>query len=367
MKNKKLLIIGGIIVTVAITIFAFQSRREIASDKPVIKIGVIAPLTGDNANVGQNCKRGIEFAIANLSNSSVRYKMILEDSRFQSSTAVSAAHKLISKDNVDILFACESPSGSAVAPIADKAGKLMMTIFASAQEVAVGYKHSFLHWTSPNAEMAKAVELFNKNKVKKLLIFEQNHSGTKALGDALREELAGTKIEYKTSIIMSDERNFGDIVAKAQAEKADGYMIIVLPPPVNMLIKKLNEVGDTTKRYSVEVPALVEDKSIFEGVEFADVYEGTPEILDAYRTKYKTDNVYGVAFAFDGMMMIDKVISDWYRVYGTLPTGTEISESLLKLENWNGAVGSVKIDNEGRIHSKAVIKVIKNGKPEIVK
>jgi ABC-type branched-subunit amino acid transport system substrate-binding protein len=293
--------------------------------------------------------------------------MILEDSRFQSAAAVSAAHKLISRDNVDILIACESPSGSAVAPIADSAGKLMITVFASAQEIAIGRHHSFLHWTLPSAEAVKAVELLRRNNVNKLVIFEENHSGALALGNALRTELEKTDIKHHTITFLSSERNFNDIIARAKSENPDGYMILTLPPAVNVLVRRLNELDTTTKRFSIEVPAFIEDKSIFEGVEFVDVYEGDPEILEAYRQRYKTENVYGVAFAVDAMMLVDHIITNHYNEHNTMPGGTEMADALLALQNWSGAVGPVIIDSEGRIQSNAVIKIIRNGKAEVVK
>ena len=39
---------------------------------------------------------------------------------------------------------------------------------------------------------------------------------------------------------------------------------------------------------------------------------------------------------------------------------------LLELQNWNGAVGPVTIDADGRIKSQVAIKTIKDGKPVVV-
>ena len=59
---------------------------------PLVKIGVILPLTGDVATYGQSVKKGLDIAFGNTD--STGFKPIYEDSRADKKTAINALEKL---------------------------------------------------------------------------------------------------------------------------------------------------------------------------------------------------------------------------------------------------------------------------------
>ncbi|MGA2956591.1 MAG: ABC transporter substrate-binding protein, partial [Thermodesulfobacteriota bacterium] len=75
-----------------------------AQAQDTMKIGVILPLTGSNAVIGQEEKRGIDMAIEkiNAAGGALKKKveLIIEDNRGDPTVIVSAAEKLISRDKV---------------------------------------------------------------------------------------------------------------------------------------------------------------------------------------------------------------------------------------------------------------------------
>lgn len=336
------------------------------SEKPIVKIGVIGPLTGDIATMGQNCRNAIELALDNIKDSPVTYQMIYEDDAYQPAKAAMAANKLTSVDKVSALITCSAISGSAAVSIAGKNKTFMIGVIASAREIAENNKYGFLHWTPAAQEAKQALKILQENNVKKLVIFELQHPGLKAINDGLTPALQAAGIDFKTFTFMPTERDFATLVDKANTEHADMWMLLSVSPTVDLIIKNMKDKGIMTPYTSIEVPSLVEDKSLFEGVSYVDTFDGMPEILDQYRAKYHTQNVYGVAFSYDAMMIINTLIAQFYTDQKRLPTADDLVNQMHALKNYTGAVGKIEVLENNMIDSNAVIKKIINKTPVLI-
>lgn len=359
---KKLIII---LISLAVLLgFGYNCNRQknVKSSQQVMKIGVIGPMSGNNAALGQNCRQGLEFAKNNLQDNVIDYQFIFEDDGFQPARAASAANKLINIDKVDALITCSAVSGSAATPIAAAKHKFILTVIASEAKIASQSPYSFLHWPSPSKEAEKLLELFAKKKAQKIIFFVENHPGAKALGDAA---IAAAKASGRETIVynfMSTERNFTDIVLKADAQNADMWVLLTLQPGINIIGKRIAELGIKTPYTTEEIPTFMEDKSMFENIEFVDVYDGEPEIIQQYIEKYQTNNLYGVAFAYDSLMIINQLSGDFYEREKRLPDSNELASALQNMTGYSGAVGPVIVDKDGVLQTQAVIKKVEKGK-----
>ncbi|MBI5967998.1 MAG: ABC transporter substrate-binding protein, partial [Deltaproteobacteria bacterium] len=85
-------------------ILSFSLCYTFCSAAETMKIGLIMPLTGPNAMIGQEEKRGIDMAIEkiNAAGGALKKKveLIIEDNRGDPTVIVSAAEKLITRDKV---------------------------------------------------------------------------------------------------------------------------------------------------------------------------------------------------------------------------------------------------------------------------
>jgi branched-chain amino acid transport system substrate-binding protein len=114
-RIKKMVFIYVSIVCLSIGLAA----QAPAADK-VIKIGVVGPLTGQFAAVGQSQINGAEMKAKEINAAGGEYKieLISEDDASNCDQSVNATVKLITKDNVAaILGACNSPCALAMVPM----------------------------------------------------------------------------------------------------------------------------------------------------------------------------------------------------------------------------------------------------------
>ncbi len=120
-KNQKIWIGLGVVLLVAVMIFlGLRNQGQKAGDGDVIKIGVILPLTGGAADIGEYSRQGLEMAVDEINRSGgVKGKKVVvfyEDSANESRKAMSAFQKL--KDINNVHFFITSLSQSAL-PISE--------------------------------------------------------------------------------------------------------------------------------------------------------------------------------------------------------------------------------------------------------
>jgi len=74
--------------------------------KEVVKIGVIAPLSGPGATYGEDAVNVFQQSVDeyNASNPTTKVTLIVEDGKCAGKDATSAAQKLVNVDKIDILL-----------------------------------------------------------------------------------------------------------------------------------------------------------------------------------------------------------------------------------------------------------------------
>jgi len=113
-KNKVLAwlipVVVIVIIIALIAVFSVQKKEE-----EVIKIGVILPLTGKAAYLGEVERIGLEIAKKHLNFDQKNIRLILEDFGSDPNKAMTAAKKLIEVDNVNALICYTTLACSAIA------------------------------------------------------------------------------------------------------------------------------------------------------------------------------------------------------------------------------------------------------------
>src|SRR3990167_4855013 len=77
---------------------AIKDNSQTAAPLAAVKVGVMAPLSGDAASYGESVKRAVELSLKNLGLSNVQ--LVVEDSKCDPKEAVTVATKLITVDKV---------------------------------------------------------------------------------------------------------------------------------------------------------------------------------------------------------------------------------------------------------------------------
>src|SRR5262245_56919824 len=122
-------------VTLAALMSATALTTVYAADP--IKIGVVTPLSGTYAGIGQQVKWGLELATKEVNAAGGimgrQVELVFEDEEANPAVAVQKADNVFQVNKVDFLTGTvNSGSTLAVGQVAERAGKLMATTVSSA-------------------------------------------------------------------------------------------------------------------------------------------------------------------------------------------------------------------------------------------
>ncbi len=363
---NKTKIIGSIlaVAVVAALVFTFSTHpAQNAGEKQVIKIGISGPLSGSLAFMGEGMRNGANLAIKQFveenPNSKFSYEIAYEDDGFDPKRTASALTKLTSVDKVNALMTVASAAGNIAAPIAEKNGVPHFGI-ASDPNIAKG-DYNFLHWTPPFEEAKVFIAALKERNIHKIVIFGANIQGITAVIDEIEKQAQGTDIEIVDKEIFNfGTTDFRTLISKAKAMNAEMYVPIAFSPELEILVKQMRD-AKITEMTSVEAFELTEKLSLFEGKWYVNAADSSQKFRDDYKAAYGIEPVAATANAYDIVKMIIAA-SEKAGQNKKVITNTDIKDALYGV-NFDGALGHLSINEDGFVLSKAVVRIIKDGKP----
>ncbi len=358
-----------LVIVLLIIIFAFMVNKpsNTNTDKPIVTIGAILPLTGRVADMGEGAKNATLMAIEeenNNPNNKFHYNVIFEDDQLTTSKTAIAANKLINIDKADAIISFFSNAGLFVSTLAEQYELLHFCNTWNADVARKGY-YSFIHQTQTEEVIDVYSDYAKKIGAKKIAILTSTNSGAYIGAQHAKKKLTQKGIIISAFEKFNDgERFFNTIIEKAKSTNPDYYLITVLPPEFDLIIKQMKELGidnehiTTTAFFDVS-----SNKELFNGSWEATVSTENKDFLNSYMKKYNKDLVYGTTFAYD----IAKLIVAGYentevREGEVIPNNKDVVKKLKEIKTFNYSVGEINIDPDGVVRSKASIKEVIDGK-----
>ncbi|MBP5399976.1 MAG: ABC transporter substrate-binding protein [Alphaproteobacteria bacterium] len=338
-----------------------QKDASQADNRPVVKIGVMLPLSGEMAEFGENSRYAVEFAAEDHKDSPIKFDIIFEDDTFTSSRGAVIANKFISVDKVDAIVTSFSPVGSVVSPIADKA-KVLHIGLANAANIAEG-ELNFTDWQQVDIAAKKLVDYLASQNCKKVVSFNLETVGNEEMRIETNRFLDERGIEYKEFNFNPDNRDFAVMLQKALAFEADYWILNSFSPGQDIIRKKMLEHKIDIPVVNIQCMKLTKDIQLFENQAFVDAPDGSKEFKErmAEKTSSKVLNI--AAYAYDIVNIIMKANEDFYAKNSRIPNDYELADTLKKTKFYQGVVGELEVQDNGIIKSPSVMKKIINGQP----
>ncbi len=360
-------------VAVFFLMFLFIAGFSYAKD--TIKIGFIAPLTGDVKTFGESAKNG--FAIA-LEEYAKKGKYIIEpviaDDKNDPTEGTNAALKLITQDRV---IAITGPLTSKVSiPVSEIANNNkipMITGTATNPKVTVheGKRKPYVFrgcFIDPFQGTVAANFALKDLKAKTAaVLYDVGNDYSKGLADFFKSTFTNGKgiiVAYES--YQKDDVDFSALITKIQVKKPD---IIYIPDYYNkvaLIARQIREKGlkstmlggdgwDSPDLLKIAGNAIV-------GGYFTNHYspDRKDPVAEAFIKRYKEK--YGMvpdtfaALSYDATMMLLKAIDS-----SNKPAQEEIVKNLSSLKSHKGVTGNISFDKNGdAIKSVVLLKVEKD-------
>ena len=365
-------IIGWLIAVIVVLGIAFLGWRnnkspEFTSGKPIVKIGISLPMSGNAAYVGKPAAIAANIALDKWKDKERKYEyqLIIEDDQLLPRRSATVAHKLISLDKVNAVVGLWGTSAPIFMDLARRSNIIHMACTWGDGMYADG-KNNFNNITSNKHHAKKLIEIFKKKGVKNIGIVTQMTAAEERLIQTLTDAFiqAGFNVVY-TQEFHWETKDFRLFFLKMKKKKADMLVISLLPPSFTVFLKQKWEMGDTADYTTIDYFDAL-NPALTEGREYVGSAASTDEFAKTFAEKSSGHLGDCIGNIHDDIDLLIHAFETAEAPVGQIPTTEAVVKALHDTKNWQGAVGYLTIKPDGHIDSDAIVKVVKDGKVTVV-
>ncbi len=343
---------------------AFALAVLFANAKEDIKIGVILPITGNLASIGEMGRAGVLLALKELpADSHFDYQLVFEDDEFVFSRTAMAVKKLKEIDHADVVITLWGYGSDIALPILKDSPT---TLHLNVDRWADGEGHNdFMCGVSMQEHIQKLISLLKNVGYKKVAFIGTAEQGVANLRKKLEPALRENNIELvESTLISSDVRDLRTWILKTAEEKPDVIVEYLQMPTALLFLKQAKELG-------IQIPIGHGGQGVFEVEPILKegswmVYPSSP--TQSWQERFQ--NAYHTAFRYPAPQCYNTfllLLKGCERLDGTRkPTTQEISESIKYIGNFEGATGALHFAAPNRYEAPVSYYIFRNGSPEPV-
>lgn len=321
-----------------------------------IKIGLVAPLSGDSGVMGESQQHGYELAINEINAAGgvngKKLELTTYDDQGDPQKAASGAQKFADDESIlAIGGSCNSSATLAMAPIIDAAGLPDLVVSSSSPALTGCSDYFFRMAVQDNAvgpQMAQA--LLDRGK-KNIVVFYPNNDYGTGLNTNLKNymEQKGGKVLSSLTYLATDQ-DFTAQITTAKGLNPDAIALCGTPADSGLIIKQLKQNGVNvpiiggTGLYNSKTVEIAGDSC--EGIYVIGVYvannpdQKVQDLVKKYQEKYGSVPDGFAALAYDQMY----VIAEAAKKAGDKLSRDTLKDAL-KETNYSGVTGTVKFDS----------------------
>ncbi len=346
-----------------------KNKKTLNEDGNVLKIGLILPLTGKYAVIGEGEQKGFELALNDLNKKhpETSIKLYYEDFASETKNAVTAANKLISVNHVDAIITSTTAASEAVSPIIEK-NKIIHFVISPDTDILSKSKHNFRIYYNFNTE-AEVVSSFLKNeKPESINFFSSKYSSLeKLINNNLVKTSRNLNIEIKENeFVEVTDKDFKNIAVKFKNNDAKMYFLAPMTNQVDLYTNQLSDFGlkPSSKRIMMGSFTFNWKPKIFisslEGyLILSPVFQTTNSnnaFTERFMKEYNTQPSFDIAYAYDNLtIMTDLLISK-------TSDFENFSNGFNSLGSYKGVSGTINFIGHNETNAEIIISEIKDGK-----
>lgn len=375
-NNNKVWAFLGLVIVVVLIVVGIKSSKngKVSNETGPIKIGFIAPLSGDPAAYGESARNSLELMVEKLNTSGGidgrLVEVIYEDGKCDGKAASLAAQKLVTVDKVQaIIGGLCSGETVAAAPIVEEGKVLLLSPGSSAPAISSAGDYVFRTFPSDIGFSHQLSELIASKGIKRIALISEQTDYSQGLRNAFLADMQSKGIE-----VVADE-NFAPDTSdfKALAGKirdAQPEAIFMNPQTATTaarIAKQLRDLGNTTQLYGVGIFTSTEfakSGSFVNGMIIFDIAadsnkEMSNQLAMEYKAKFGKDAPYPIFsnLTYDTL----NILKGGIEKVGY--NGEKLKNYLYEMKPYSGILGNISFDKNGDPLgiNAYVIKQIQNG------
>ncbi len=281
MNKKILLVLCAILLVVACT----ETPQQVSQSLRPIKLGVIAPMSGSNAWIGQAFVPSVQMVV-NQTNAAGgingrQVEIVLEDADTPPK-ASTAASKLINQDGVAAMYAITTPVVAGSSSVADQAKKVLFG-FTAVNSFAKKGTYVFTDLRNVETECSLIGETALKNKDFKLAFVGNDADFTPVCFENLKKALGKDGEVIANEMLPANSPDARTMLTKISDVHPDGLVLLCWPQDCNLIYRQMIELNVLPRLYLPIALPLPASKLATQNIDKAKVFNnafGTDSILD---------------------------------------------------------------------------------------
>jgi len=368
-------IVSLVVIAAALALFLGVGQTGLAGlpaagqGSGTVQIGVMLPLTGDNALYGESFGTALELAREEINARGgilgKKVEFVVEDSKCDAKAGVDAINSLVRLKGMKIVIAaeCSGPTLSA-APVAEENKVLYLAATASNPDIKNAGDYVFRTCPNDLQQGKDLAQIVFSEGFRKTAVLNMDNAYGEGISGVFAEEFAGLggSIAIKQKFNQNDT-DFRTQLVKTKESNPDSLFLVAYPKTYPAIIKQMRELGleiqlfssDTFKDQAV-LDALGE---LAEGTIFSGYAEsGTAkfgEFRQAYRERYGKEYGPFGDYAYDSLYVLKAGIEQ------AKSFDPEVLKKTLYSLDYNGVTGETKFDSYGEVSKPYGVFIVKNG------
>jgi len=350
----------GVIICFLIvsSLYGCSNKTENLNEDKVVKIGFLAPLTGDIAFWGRDGLDAMNLAIEDAGATKYKYQIIAEDSAFDAKKAVLAANRLIHSEKVNLILPYVTVEANVVSPIANQE-KIMSLSPGATDDAILQGEYNFKLYPSGIAEAEMLAKYLVEKHYRRVAILFANSTFFPKAANILDRDLQKNNVEAFSESVQPDVRNFRTVILKILNKSPDIIVIELLPPQLELFYKHLREKDTDIPITSIESFERTQHLELFEGFPFSSATSAPNNLIDRFKAKYHRVPDGSIIWAYEAMRFLISVQEQEASVI----RATEWVPIIRKTNTWESPyLGRLNIDEKGQVATNAVMRIIKEGR-----
>lgn len=367
------------ILTVAVFAGGGAEAKGSSAGEKVLKLGVLAPLTGTNAEYGKGFQVGMQMRVDRLNAAGgvngYTFELVIRDSKGDAKESSDLARQFADDHEIyAILGDFTSGACMANAPIVDEAGIVQLSPSASNPSYASMSPYCFSIMGRQDSEAPfYARYLYNKAGIKSVGIVYINSDWGKSSYDNFSME--ANRIGLKMPVVVNyvqDEKDFSSLITRLRADRTIEMVLIMdqgaVPQVVNQIRGSgwdipLATLGPGTSQQLLDLAGRNAENMLVSTPFFFD--EGSPDQMNWKRefvSKAGFEPTVHPVCAYDTVTLIAEAV----KLCGNETVTRKAIRDNLEKVSVVGVTGPIKFNPEGDITRQYMMCQAQNGKWVII-
>ncbi|KJS68787.1 MAG: branched-chain amino acid ABC transporter substrate-binding protein [Peptococcaceae bacterium BICA1-7] len=375
-KSKWFVVLMVVLLSMALVVSGCGGDKK--ADDKTIKMGVIAPLTGDVKTFGESTVNAVKLALeqANYKAGDFTIELVQADDRNDATEAMNVATKLISQDRVNVLVgSVTSKTTIPVSKMANESKVVMLTGTATNEKVTVedGKRKDYVFracFIDPfQGKVGAKFALDNLKKKTAAVLYDQGNDYTIGLANNFKASFEAGGGQVTDFLAYSkDDVDFSAVLTNIAKKNPDVLYLPDYYQKVSLIGKQAREKG--IKAVFIggdgwDSPEL--DYKTMEGSYFTNHYSAddpSPQVkkfVDDYKAKYGKVPDALAALAYDATLLELNAIKT-----ANSKDADAIKTAMQNTKDFQTVSGKITFDKDGNPIKAATLLQIKDGKQTFV-